>query len=142
MLIQKETSAGGIVFTIRDGEIFYLLLKSKYKDYWEFPKGRIQNNETIEEAALREVKEETKLKNLKKINGFKEKVEYYFTKNNIIIHKEVYLLLFQTNNIFVKTKEHETYGWFTFEYANKILKESLRKALEKVHSYILSNILK
>jgi len=141
MLIQKEVSAGGIVFTIKDGEIFYLLLKSKYKDYWEFPKGRIRNNETIEEAAIREVKEETKLKNLKKINGFKEKVEYYFTKNNnTIVHKEVYLFLFQTNNIFVKPKEHETYGWFTFEYANKKLKESLRKALEKANNYILKNL--
>jgi hypothetical protein len=54
--------------------------------------------------------------------------------------KEVYLFLFQTNNIFVKPKEHETYGWFTFEYANKKLKESLRKALEKANNYILKNL--
>jgi 8-oxo-dGTP pyrophosphatase MutT (NUDIX family) len=47
-------SAGGIV--IRDNKI--LMLKKKNGD-WVLPKGRIEKGETLEETALREVKEET-----------------------------------------------------------------------------------
>jgi 8-oxo-dGTP pyrophosphatase MutT (NUDIX family) len=47
-------SAGGIV--VRDNKI--LMLKKKNGD-WVLPKGRIEKGETLEETALREVKEET-----------------------------------------------------------------------------------
>ncbi len=49
-----EKSAGGVV--IYDNAI---ILLRKYNGDWVLPKGRIEKDEKIKEAALREVKEET-----------------------------------------------------------------------------------
>ena len=51
-------AAGGIV--IRDGAVL-LVHRSTYAD-WSFPKGKLDEGETWEEAALREVEEETSLR--------------------------------------------------------------------------------
>ena len=48
-------AAGGIVW--RDGEVL-LVHRPKYDD-WTFPKGKADDGETDEDAALREVEEET-----------------------------------------------------------------------------------
>lgn len=61
VLVQKATSAGGVI--IREGKI--LVVKFPNNDGVTFPKGHIEEGETDEEAALREVQEETGLKNLR-----------------------------------------------------------------------------
>jgi 8-oxo-dGTP diphosphatase len=50
-------SAGGVIE--RDGAVL-LVHRPKYDD-WSFPKGKLEEGETWEEAALREVEEETGL---------------------------------------------------------------------------------
>ena len=51
-------SAGGIV--VRDASVL-LVHRPRYGD-WSFPKGKLEDGETWEEAALREVEEETGLR--------------------------------------------------------------------------------
>jgi 8-oxo-dGTP pyrophosphatase MutT (NUDIX family) len=51
-------AAGGIV--VRDGSVL-LVHRSKYDD-WSFPKGKLEEDESWEEAAIREVEEETGLR--------------------------------------------------------------------------------
>ena len=51
-------AAGGIVE--RDGRVL-VVHRPKYDD-WSFPKGKLEDGETWEEAALREVEEETGLR--------------------------------------------------------------------------------
>lgn len=54
--------AGGVVFRIRDKKIEYLLVRpSNGAQEWLLPKGHIEKGETVEETALREVKEETRV---------------------------------------------------------------------------------
>ena len=50
-------AAGGLV--VRDGRVL-LVHRPKYDD-WAFPKGKLERDESWEEAALREVEEETGL---------------------------------------------------------------------------------
>ncbi len=50
-------AAGGLL--VRDGQI--LLVHRVRQDDWSFPKGKLEAGETWEEAALREVEEETAL---------------------------------------------------------------------------------
>ena len=70
-----EVSAGGVV--IHNGE--FLLLK-KFSNEWVLPKGRLENNETKELAAIREVQEESGIKaKIIKYLGF---VKYDYQHND------------------------------------------------------------
>ena len=51
--------AGGVVVRVVDGELHYLLVEaSDAREVWVLPKGRIEDGETPEAAAVREVMEE------------------------------------------------------------------------------------
>lgn len=56
----KEKSCGAVVFKVEDGKIYYLIEKMK-KGHYSIPKGHVENKETEEQTALREIKEETSL---------------------------------------------------------------------------------
>lgn len=76
--IKHTVSAGGIVRKIVNGEVFIVLIKSIGRPDWVLPKGHVENGETIEEAAIREIGEETGLKNiiiLRKL-GVKERLSF------------------------------------------------------------------
>ena len=57
-----EKSCGTIPYTIKDGIVYYLLLKSKDGRHCNFPKGHVEGNETEKETAIRETFEETSVK--------------------------------------------------------------------------------
>ena len=62
---KREFSAGGVVFKKENDRVFVLMINPKGRnygpaeDYWSFPKGHIEKGETPEQAATREIKEET-----------------------------------------------------------------------------------
>ncbi|HLI45579.1 MAG TPA: NUDIX domain-containing protein [Geobacterales bacterium] len=133
-----ENSAGAIIFKIIDNKPYYLLLKARYKsEYWEFPKGLIESNENTEEAALREIREETGLNKIEFIPGFKEKISYYYKRDNDLIHKTVvfYLAEFKDEEIKISS-EHIEYSWLSYEEARKRLKKNMAELLDKVHKFI------
>ena len=55
-----EKSCGAIVYTVENDEIKYLILEET-SGFHSFPKGHMENGETEEETALREIREETNL---------------------------------------------------------------------------------
>ncbi|HCC47926.1 MAG TPA: NUDIX hydrolase [Elusimicrobia bacterium] len=56
--IKKEHSAGGLI--LEDGRVFVILMRNlKGEQVWTFPKGHLDPGETAEQAAVREVLEET-----------------------------------------------------------------------------------
>ena len=73
-------AAGGVVKNSKNKTLFIYR-----NDKWDLPKGKIETNETIEKAAIREVEEETGVKELKIIKAldttyhiYKYKKEYIF----------------------------------------------------------------
>ena len=52
--MKREFSAGGMVFNSNN----QLLITKSSRGYWQFLKGHIEEGQTVEQAALREVREE------------------------------------------------------------------------------------
>jgi 8-oxo-dGTP pyrophosphatase MutT (NUDIX family) len=91
-----EHSAGAIVFREENGKIFYLILHYE-EGHWGYPKGHIENRETIEETAGREIREETGLTNLEFLDGFKEQTHYFYHNKKGRVFKTVTFLLTRTS---------------------------------------------
>ena len=63
--IVREPTAGGIVFRMTpDGHDIEILLIQDSKDRWTIPKGHIEPGETAKQTAIREIGEESGLKDV------------------------------------------------------------------------------
>ncbi|MBU4264317.1 MAG: NUDIX domain-containing protein [Proteobacteria bacterium] len=140
----REISGGIIIYKRmkdRDGEIEtkYLLLYNG-RGYWNFPKGKIEREEKIFEAALRETSEETGISALNLImeRSFKESDRYIYWRDNKKIFKLVVFYLAQSCKEKVKlSNEHEGYGWFLYKDANKLLRHhNIRNVFKKADDYL------
>lgn len=132
-----EHSAGAIVFREENGKIFYLILHYE-EGHWGYPKGHIENRETIEETAGREIREETGLTNLEFLDGFKEQTHYFYHNKKGRVFKTVTFLLTRTSSKDIKLSfEHTGYEWLPFEEAlEKITFKDEKQLLQKARSLI------
>ncbi len=93
--MKEERSAGGVV-------VFgnAILLLRKYNGDWVLPKGRIEKDEHMKEAALREVKEETGTK--ARILKYLGEIHYTYKENwdeTNRIHKTVHWYMMESSNM-------------------------------------------
>jgi bis(5'-nucleosidyl)-tetraphosphatase len=134
-----EKSAGAIVFCREEDKIYYLLLHyqsgaRRPHPFWDFPKGHIEKGEDVIKTVKREVEEETGLKDIKLVEGFKETIKYFFKLEGKNILKFVTFLLAETKIKEVKISwEHIGYQWLPYQEAIaqltfKNAKEILKKA--------------
>lgn len=141
-----EKSAGVVIFRKEKGKNFYLVLhypsdtRTPGKDYWDFPKGHIEEKERPDEAAKREVKEETGLTDIKFIEGFKSWIKYFFKKDSKDVFKIVTFYLAETKTKEVKiSQEHIGYQWLLYEQAlEQITFENAKEILKKANNYLKS----
>ena len=78
---KKEISAGAIIYQIKNNQILFLV-EHMSLGHFTFAKGHLENDETLEEGALREIKEETSLDVILDTN-FKYMIQYAPDKNNL-----------------------------------------------------------
>ena len=129
----KEKSCGAILFKKQKEGIKYLLLHYE-AGHWDFPKGKQEKNEKEEQAAAREIKEETGVEDIEFVDGFREVIKYFYKKDKETVFKEVVFFLAESATEDVKLSfEHIGYAWLGYEHAFKRLtfnnsKELLRKA--------------
>lgn len=86
--MKHEKSCGAIVYKKDNDDIEFLLIKH-VKGHWSFPKGHVEYNESEEETAFREIKEETNLETTIN-NNFRYVVSYSPCEN--VIKDVVYFL--------------------------------------------------
>ncbi|MDG6988928.1 MAG: NUDIX domain-containing protein [Nitrososphaerota archaeon] len=117
----EERSAGAVVFRDTPGGRRYLLLQNGGR--WDFPKGGVEKGETELDTVMREVEEETGLREIRILPGFRKIIEYYYRRDRKNIHKQVVYLLASTSTEKVRISfEHQGFGWFAYKEA--VLKAS------------------
>lgn len=119
VLVEEVLAAGGIIIDERSGTRRVLLVHRPRYDDWSFPKGKLDAGETVEEAALREVKEETGL-NCRIVRPFKVMSYHYRTRNKGRLKpKAVHYFLMEpvTRRIRVPVDEVDLAEWLTLEEA-------------------------
>jgi len=139
--MKNEKSAGAVVYCLDNEPIFLLLQNTLKKTYWEFPKGKIEENDSVEDTVKREVEEETGLRNLQIIPGFKHEISWFFKLQGQLIRKKaVYLLVRISDNDKDSVKisnEHQKFAWMNIEQARKEINiKANRDLLEKAYLII------
>ena len=136
----KEKSCGAVVFIQHKEGLKYLLLHYE-AGHWDFPKGNQEKNEKEEQAAAREIKEETGIEDIEFADGFREVIKYFYKKGEKTVYKEVVFFLAQSaaDKVTV-SKEHTGYAWMSYENAYKRLtfgnaKELLKKADKSIKEH-------
>ena len=81
-------AAGGVV---QNTKVQYLLIKRL--GIWDLPKGKIEKNESVVEAAIREVCEETGLTNVEIINGLPDTYHIYLRKGTWYLKKTHWFMM-------------------------------------------------
>jgi len=143
--LQKQTSAGGVIFKKNNG-VQIILISVRNGQSWCLPKGIVNKDETTEEAALREVSEETGLtaRIIDKLGDIT--YWYYIKEENIKCRKTVYFYLMEY--VSGDTADHDIEvdeaGWFSLETALKKVsfkgdRTIIEKAIEKLQTLHLSS---
>jgi 8-oxo-dGTP pyrophosphatase MutT (NUDIX family) len=138
MPAKSERSAGVIVFHT-DPALEDLLLD--YGRHWDYPKGHIEESEDELSAALRELDEETGLRDVRLIEGFHERITYSFRKpRKGLIRKGVVFFLAQTTRKRVTiSHEHTGYAFLPFKQAvERVTYASSKDVLRSAHAFLTS----
>ena len=102
----------------------------EFKGLWEFPGGKIEENETREEALIREIKEELKCDI--KIKQYMLTIEYDYPTFHLIMHCYLCELLSEFTLL-----EHEDYEWLN---KDNLLNVEWLEADISVVNYLLEKI--
>ena len=134
-----EKSVGIVLFRNDSSENEFLLLNYP-QGHWDFVKGKVEQNETPHETAIRETKEETGITSVEFIDGFEESVEYDFRFKKEDIHKKVIFFLAKTNEKNIQlSHEHNDYLWLEYNDAlKKTTFENAKNVLSKAHEFLSS----
>ena len=132
--IKEAVSAGGVVYEQRAGIVWVALCGRLNSGLWALPKGTPDAGESLEQTALREVREETGLS--VEIAAPLGHIEYWFTRDAERIHKRVYFYLMRPcgGSFDEHDREFDVVRWASAPEALDVLtypteREALRRAV-------------
>ncbi len=121
--VKHQVSSGGVIFRRHDAKVEIGLIALRGGRIWALPKGRLEEGESLEQAACREVMEETGLigEVLQRIG----EISYWFyaKEEGVKIHKTVHFYLIrhlqgETSN---ESWEVDEARWWPLDEALKVL---------------------
>jgi len=138
---EQQVSAGGVVYRKKVAGTEVALIKVGPIIRWQLPKGIVDQGETPEEAAVREVREETGL--VARIESSLEKIEYWYVSGGktgkVRYHKFVYFYLMKYRSGTTDDHDHEVLEarWVPIVDAIRMLSfKSERELVEKARELI------
>ncbi len=133
--MKNAVSCGGIV--IYRGKILLLFInyRNRYEG-WVLPKGSVEEGESFEETAMREVREESGATG--SIAGYLGSCEYEFKAQDEQVKKTVHWFLISGCSFYSKPQKEEYFtdsGFYKYHEAYYLLKyDNERSMLEKAYS--------
>ncbi|MFQ5798166.1 MAG: bis(5'-nucleosyl)-tetraphosphatase [Bacteroidota bacterium] len=133
----REISAGAVIFRRTKEDPEYLLLHYGL-GHWDFVKGNIEKGEDEKETVQREVVEETGIRSVRFVEGFREVIKYFYRWKGQGIFKIVIFYLVETRRRQVAlSREHIGYRWLPYEKATTQLTfQNSKRVLLKAKSAI------
>ncbi|MBN2876394.1 MAG: NUDIX domain-containing protein [Bacilli bacterium] len=127
--MKKEKSCGCIVLN----QYKEVLLVQMRQGHWSFPKGHVEENESEEQTALREVLEETGIR-CKILHGFRE-VNTYSPYHGVMKDVIFFIALAQNTDITIQIEEVRQADFFSVKNALNLITfqtdmEILKKAIQ------------
>lgn len=133
----EEVSAGAVIYHDDPNARTRKYLVLHYPaGHWDFPKGAVENGETEQQAAIREIFEETGLR----VNGFdpnfRKEIEYNYRRQSGLAHKRVIFFLAHSDTSTIRISfEHSGYEWLTFDQTvRRLTFDNARSVLREANS--------
>ncbi len=143
---RREFSAGFILFRDAGDERkagsaeggasgpLYLLLD--YGRHWDYPKGHLEEGETAWQAAVRELREETGIKQVDRVGRFEREMHYMFRspKKGLVAKTVTYFLGRTKAHKVTLSHEHTGHAWLPFaEAMERLTYDNAREVLRAAH---------
>jgi bis(5'-nucleosidyl)-tetraphosphatase len=132
--LRREFSAGFILYRDTPGGPVFLLLD--YGKHWDYAKGHLEEGETAWQAAVRELREETGIRQVDRVTRFQRDMHYvFFSPRKGRIHKTVTYFLgrTRTENVTI-SDEHTGHAWLSYEDAmERLTYDNARELLHAAH---------
>jgi 8-oxo-dGTP pyrophosphatase MutT (NUDIX family) len=131
-----EKSCGAVIF-FKAEKVSYLLLQYE-AGHWDFVKGNVEPNETEIDTVLRELKEETGIVATKPLDGFRERIQYFYRRQGETIQKEVVFYLIHSDTQKIELSfEHVGYIWLDYQHTlEKLTFKNARDVLQKANAFL------
>lgn len=131
-MIREERSFGIIPFALQDGIWRVFLILHQKGNYWSFPKGKAEENESFQESAIRELKEETGLSLVRFLQKEPLSERYHFQRERQKVNKTVlYYPAIVEGKVVLQSEEVRRGEWLTLSQALDHLTFSADKSILK-----------
>jgi 8-oxo-dGTP pyrophosphatase MutT (NUDIX family) len=134
--VRDAVAAGGVVLRKNDGGLEVVIAGRASDGMWVFPKGTPDEEETIEETALREVAEETGL--AVRILASIGSTDYWFASRGVRYHKVVHFFLMEPTggDVAAHDQEYDLVRWAPVDEARRLLsfdnyRDLLQRAIDR-----------
>lgn len=118
--ISREATAGGVIYRKKKNGQIEILLVADHFNRWTIPKGHIEEGETAQETAIREIGEEAGVHELQPVCWL-GKIHFRYRRENVLVLMSTQIYLFKalgdTNDI---QKEDWMNGIKWFDYAEAV----------------------
>lgn len=131
--VREETSAGGLVLDDKRRAAVIGRRNARGDLIWSLPKGHVEQGESLQQAAVREVSEETGI--LGRVLAPLGVIDFYFTADERRVHKTVhhFLLLAEEGDLSDDDIEVEQVAWVPLdELSDRLAYADERRLLDRV----------
>lgn len=121
--MKYEKSCGAVIWRKAGSEPEFLLIlnkKGNARGHWGFPKGHVEGDESEEETARREIREETGLSVGEFAEGFRA-VNHYSPRQNVEKDAVYFLAEIPKGSVHIQQSEVADFTWCGFERAASLV---------------------